>query len=335
MSTPVFSIEANPTTLIEDEGTITTIIIRLVSGTLPSGGVDVTIGSGVPRSLGQFEAFRATYQGGRLVRGLSDNSGFVFKVQQSVATITLPIYDDSDLPPSDPNWTVNDDIGIINLTFTLADGTNYDVSPSAKSIKFRLADTRSQLPPPSSGNDSLFGTSGNDTINGLAGNDTIDGAAGNDSLLGGDGNDFLIGGSGNDTLTGGSGNDILTGGSGNDILIGGSGNDTLTGGPGADRFVFNNPNEKTDRITDFNVVDDQIVVSRTGFGGGLVANTTIKAAQFRIGAAATTSSQRFIYNSANGSLFYDVDGIGPTAPVKIAILNTGLAMTHNDIFVIA
>lgn len=321
MSIPVFSISATPTTLIEDEGTTTTITIRLVSGTLPTGGLDLTIGSGVPRSIGQFDilppAPQATFTGGRIVRGLTDNSGFVFKVEQSIATITLPIFNDSDLPPSHPNYTVNDDIGIVNLTFTLADGTNYDVSPTARSIRLRLADTRSQLPPPSAGNDSLFGSSSNNTINGLGGNDTIDGFSGNDSLIGGIGNDSLIGGTGNDTL------------------VGGTGFDTLTGGIGLDRFTFNNPNDKLDRITDLSVIDDTIAISRAGFGAGFTVNTSISAAQFAIGLAATTTSQRFIYNSANGDLFFDSDGLGGTAQVKIAILSSGLALTRNDIFVIA
>ncbi|PSF37278.1 hypothetical protein C7H19_11210 [Aphanothece hegewaldii CCALA 016] len=319
-SNPIFSIEATPTTLIEDEGTITTFTIRLISGSIPSGGVDITIGSGVARSLGQFDilppAPNAIFTGGRFVRGLTDNSGFVFKVEQNIATISLPIYDDPDLPPSDPNYTINDDIGLVNLTFTLADGTNYDVSPSANSVTLRLADTRTQLPP-TSGDDSLVGTSGNDTINGKAGNDTIDGSSGKDYLIGSSGKDYLIGGSGNDRL------------------VGGSGNDTLTGGIGADRFTFNNPNEKTDIITDFSVVDDTIAISNAGFGNQFVSNSSIGASRFFIGSAATTANQRFIYNSTKGFLFYDSDGIGAADPIKIATLSTGLAMTHNDIFVIA
>jgi Ca2+-binding RTX toxin-like protein len=35
---------------------------------------------------------------------------------------------------------------------------------------------------------------------------------------------------------------------------------------------------------------------------------------------ATDISQRFIYNSSNGDLFFDIDGSGATAKVKIATL---------------
>lgn len=88
------------------------------------------------------------------------------------------------------------------------------------------------------------------------------------------------------------------------------------------------------RITDFSVVDDRIDVSKVGFGGGLVGNSTITAAQFAIGSAATTASQRFIYNGANGFLFHDSDGTGSIAQIQIATLNSGLALTNSDIFVL-
>jgi hypothetical protein len=167
------------------------------------------------------------------------------------------------------------------------------------------------------GNNPNTGTSGNDRLQGTAGNDSLNGLAGNDELLGLAGNDTLIGGSGNDTL------------------IGGLGNDTLTGGSGSDRFTFNSPNQKVDRITDFLPVDDTIAVSAAGFGGGLISGAAITTAQFKLGASATTASHRFIYNSANGALFFDADGTGAITQVQIASLGTGLAMTNADIFVAA
>jgi hypothetical protein len=167
------------------------------------------------------------------------------------------------------------------------------------------------------GNNLNTGTPGNDRLQGTAGNDSLNGLAGNDELLGLAGNDTLIGGSGNDTL------------------IGGLGNDTLTGGSGSDRFTFNSPNQKVDRITDFLPVDDTIAVSAAGFGGGLISGAAITTAQFKLGASATTASHRFIYNSANGALFFDADGTGAITQVQIASLGTGLAMTNADIFVAA
>jgi Ca2+-binding RTX toxin-like protein len=147
------------------------------------------------------------------------------------------------------------------------------------------------------------------------------------------GNNTLIGNSGNNQLNGGAGNDTLKGGTGNDILVGSLGNDSLTGGTGRDRFTFTSPNDKSDRITDFSVLDDAIAVSAAGFGGGLVANV---ATQLVIGAAATNANQRFVYDSTNGFLFFDVDGNGGTAQVQIATLSTGLlTMSSADILVLA
>jgi subtilisin-like proprotein convertase family protein len=148
-------------------------------------------------------------------------------------------------------------------------------------------------------------------------------------------NNVITGNSGNNTLNGGAGVDTLLGGNGNDILIGGTGNDTLTGGAGSDRFTFNSRSEGIDRITDFRVVDDTIVVSAAGFGGGLVAGSAIGANQFRLGSAATLSSHRFLYDQSTGALFFDQDGTGAIAKIQFATLNTGLALTNADIFVAA
>ncbi|MBD2495351.1 S8 family serine peptidase [Nostoc sp. FACHB-280] len=169
----------------------------------------------------------------------------------------------------------------------------------------------------------------------LTGSSAINGTGNfyNNTITGNSGNNTLNGGDGNDTINGGAGVDTLLGGNGNDNLIGGTGNDTLTGGAGRDRFTFNSPTEGIDRITDFNVVDDTIAVSAAGFGGGLVAGAAIAASQFIIGTAATTASQRFIYNNTTGGLFFDQDGSGAIAKVQIATLNTGLALTNADIFV--
>jgi len=102
----------------------------------------------------------------------------------------------------------------------------------------------------------------------------------------------LIGDNTNNVLTGGLGNDTLEGLGGNDTLNGGAGNDTLTGGTESDYFTFNTPTEGIDRITDFSVIDDTIVVSATGFSGGLVAGAAIIPNQLVIGSGATTLNHR-------------------------------------------
>jgi Ca2+-binding RTX toxin-like protein len=149
----------------------------------------------------------------------------------------------------------------------------------------------------------------------------------------------ITGNGANNTLIGAAGIDTLTGNAGNDILVGGLGNDLLTGGIGADIFRFNAPNEGLDNIQDFKVAElDIIQVSAAGFAGGLVVGT-LAATQFISGAGITapnSSSQRFIYNTTNGALFYDADGNGAvSSAVQIATL-TGLpAIAANHIAIIA
>ena len=75
------------------------------------------------------------------------------------------------------------------------------------------------------------------------------------------------------------------------------------------------------------------MVSAQGFGGGLIAGDTITTAQFLLGSTATNVSQRFIYNSSNGALLFDIDGNGIQIAKQIATLNTGLALTFEDIFI--
>ncbi|AFZ56089.1 VCBS repeat-containing protein [Anabaena cylindrica FACHB-243] len=157
--------------------------------------------------------------------------------------------------------------------------------------------------------------------------------------INGTGNDLnnnLTGSDGNNILAGNNGNDYLYGQAGNDTLIGGLGNDTLIGGLGNDIFQFNNPNEGIDRIQDFVVGEDNIHISAIGFGGGLSAGA-LNAAAFVSGIgtnAATDGLQRFIYNSSNGSLFFDVDGNGAVASIRIAVLTNLPSLSASDITVI-
>jgi Ca2+-binding RTX toxin-like protein len=131
-----------------------------------------------------------------------------------------------------------------------------------------------------------------------------------------------------------NGKDVILGTNLRDILSGGLGNDVLTGGLGGDSFSFNALNEGIDTITDFSVGNDDLFVKGSGFGGGLVSGDIITAAQFVIGTAATNTSQRFIYNSTNGALFFDVDGSGATAASQFATLSPNLALSYEDVFVI-
>ncbi|MGL5943491.1 MAG: calcium-binding protein [Waterburya sp.] len=177
------------------------------------------------------------------------------------------------------------------------------------------------------GFESIFITTG-------SGNDSINSTIKVTDLFAGAGSDRVSSSAQDDYLFGEEGADSLKSNGGNDTLIGGSGIDTLTGGSGEDNFRFENPTDGFDRLVDFNVNDDLIEVLSSNFGGGLVEGSSLSVDQFVIGSAATDSSDRFIYNNTNGALFFDVDGNGSTAQVQLATLNTGLALTNQDIFVL-
>ena len=61
---------------------------------------------------------------------------------------------------------------------------------------------------------------------------------------------------------------------------------------------------------------------------------TLGSTSFHTGTAAGDGLDRIIYNSTNGSLFYDADGTGSTVAVQFATLATGLVLTNADFWVI-
>jgi Ca2+-binding RTX toxin-like protein len=206
----------------------------------------------------------------------------------------------------------------------------------------------------------ITGNRANNTLNGVFGTDTFIGGAGNDTYVT-DGDDTITEGSnaGTDTvrssvtltlgtnlenlpLTGsavsGTGNSLantMIGNSGANSLNGGTGSDTLTGGSGADNFILNTTfgSGNVDRITDFNVAADTIRLENAVFTG--LANGTLAGAAFAANTSgnAADSSDRIIYETDTGRLFFDADGNGGAAKVQFAILATGLGLTSADFFV--
>ena len=168
-------------------------------------------------------------------------------------------------------------------------------------------------------------------ITGTFYDDLIVGNNGNDTLNGGDGgNDTIIGGAGNDTLIASySSNSILYGGEGNDSLRFDAGSGTAAG-----TFGFNSYNEGIDSIDGLNTTNRLIQVSAAGFGGGL-SSGSLSANQFTLGASATTNTQRFIYNTATGGLFFDQDGSkSGFTQLQFALVTTGLSLTENNFVVV-
>jgi Ca2+-binding RTX toxin-like protein len=137
-------------------------------------------------------------------------------------------------------------------------------------------------------------------------------------------------------LTGNSSGNVVIGNNGSNVINGGDGNDELTGRGGQDSFLFNtalNAATNVDVITDFNVTDDTILLDQDIFSSSLGLGY-ISAGEFVIGAAAQDANDRIIYDSSTGALYYDSDGVGGTAAVQFAQMNTGLGLTHLDFLVV-
>jgi glucose/arabinose dehydrogenase len=226
------------------------------------------------------------------------------------------------------------------------------------------------------GHDRLEGGLGNDTMLGGAGNDTYVvneatdvvtevAAEGTDTVIAflsttlglhlenltlggsaaidGTGNaldNAMLGNSAANLLRGEDGADSIQGGNGGDTLVGGLGADTLDGGRQGDSFVFNNVAEGGDRIVGYRGVEDSILVSASGFGGGLTAGMNILAsgryAQNTMGLAnAPIGTGQFVYETDAFVLRWDPDGRGAATGIVIAEFIGATGFSGGEIIVIA
>jgi Ca2+-binding RTX toxin-like protein len=153
-----------------------------------------------------------------------------------------------------------------------------------------------------------------------------------------DGPDTLTGGAGNDRLNGFGGNDSLNGAGGDDTLDGGAGQDTLDGGTGADDFVLSQfPADGQPRITDFASGSDQLLVNgATHANLGASGDFSAGDERFFAGAGQTSAhdaTDRIVYDTATGNLYYDSDGAGGAAAQLMAVLQPGASLAATDISV--
>ena len=221
----------------------------------------------------------------------------------------------------------------------------------------------------SSGQDSLFALGGDDSLTGGLGDDLLDGGQGKDwafflgtlnatvdltragaqdtgygldklvtieNVATGDGDDKVTGNAGNNAFSTGFGVDTVDGGDGNDDINGGAGADRLTGGNGLDVFVFDTAfsADNVDRITDFTSSDDTLHLHSDIFE--TIALGALKAADFQSNTtgAANDSSDRIIYETDTGNLYYDADGTGSAAAIQFAVIAPDLTLTSADFFVV-
>ncbi|MBI4922372.1 MAG: S8 family serine peptidase [Devosia nanyangense] len=237
-------------------------------------------------------------------------------------------------------------------------------SSSNKLLGWRGNDTLSG----SSGNDTLKGGAGKDSLDGGTGTDTADysdktkqvivtlngatavnvtvNGVAEDSiknverLIGGSASDKLTGDGLANLLTGNNGNDTMGGGSGIDTLTGGAGKDSLTGGSGADRFVFNaklSATTNVDTIKDFVHNSDIIALDNAVMVGLGLTTGALSSAKFYAHAGAThghDTSDRIVYDSTSGKLYYDSNGSASGGVTLIAVLTTHPTLDAGDFLIV-
>lgn len=219
-----------------------------------------------------------------------------------------------------------------------------------------------------SGADDLRGRAGDDALSGGNGDDLLLGGAGSDMLDGGLGLDTvsyagataavtaslaapsantgdaagdlyvsienLTGSGQDDRLSGNASENSIIGGGGHDTLNGGDASDRLRGGSGNDAFVFDSALDalsNVDTILDYSTADDRIWLDDAVFTALTAGNDP--GAAFVIGSAATSAAHRLIYNSVNGSLSYDADGVGGDDAIVFARIGAGQAMTSAEFMI--
>ncbi|WP_202596434.1 right-handed parallel beta-helix repeat-containing protein [Mesorhizobium loti] len=212
----------------------------------------------------------------------------------------------------------------------------------------------------------IDGNAGANTIDGRGGADTMTGYGGNDTYIVDNTGDKVIEkpGGGEDSvrasvsyalsagseiehlattnrsgrgainLTGNEFAQTIKGNAGANVIDGGGGADVLTGNGGKDVFVFKAAlgAGNVDKITDFSVSQDKILLDHTVFAG--LQPGALSGQAFYAGAGAHDSTDRIIYDSSTGALYFDSDGSGGAHQVQFATLSAHLPLTASS-FVIS
>jgi len=216
----------------------------------------------------------------------------------------------------------------------------------------------------------IVGNAGNNILAGGLGADTLEGGLGDDIYVLSDSLDVIIDTGGIDTIrssqnvelqagienaqlvgiadtyvVGNGLNNTLKGNLGNNILDGGLGLDTLIGDEGADQFIIssNGDDVGSDIVQDFTSGEDLLVVDLASFGIdiealGILSSGLVSADSFVFGAGAVAldNNDHFIYDSAQGILYFDEDGSGDAEMIELARvqINDGSdSLDAGDIFV--
>jgi Ca2+-binding RTX toxin-like protein len=296
-----------------------------------------------------------TLTGGAAADDLQGGTGDDLYIAGFGDTTTENAAEGTDAVQSDATWTLG--ANLENLSLVGVSNLNGFGNELANAI---TGNTANNALNGYGGDDTLAGGLGNDTLTGSAGADSLLGGQGDDTYvidtsdtvteLANQGIDTMqsvltatvaanvenltltggqnVGVTGNilaNLLVGNIAKNTLNGAGGNDTLQGGGGSDTLTGGAGSDLFVFDaalSAATNVDTVNDFVIGTDKLQLDADVFTA-LSAGVALAETQFVSGAGVTTAqdaSDRILYNSTNGALYYDADGTGALAPVRFATL---------------
>jgi len=293
-----------------------------------------------------------TLEGGSGLDTLDGGAGVdTASYSNSSAAVTISL--------SPGSGTAGDAEGDVLINVENIIGSDYDDSLSGNSLSNHLEG--------GNGNDTLIGGLGADILDGGEGTDSVNyasstqgvtiklgpgtgvggeaagdqligienviGSGEKDKLIGNRADNILDGGDGPDRLIGKGGNDTLIGGDRGDVFVGGRGVDVLTGGKGPDKFRFNSLQDGIDTILDFESGKDLILVKGSKFGGGLTKGF-LAPEQFVLGATASNTNHRFIYDQGTGYLSFDADGIGGKAQQLFMILANNTSLEADNVRIV-
>lgn len=294
--------------------------------------------------MATFTAFNAAGIGFNM--STTSSTGWTFMTADPAVTMDL-VYDDGSLAVYDVYdsplidelrahyWTNGEDIIVHDLLYKDDGYAVLSITGLNLETTVEVLEGNAWYVMLNGGHDTFNGNDYDDLIRAGWGDDIVSSNDGNDIVYGDAGGDDLYGSLGDDDLYGGVGRDFLSGDYGSDYLSGGADSDTLTGGAGKDYFVFDTRSKanNVDKITDFKPSDDTIMLDNYIFAK-IGRDGWLSGSAFVVGSKARDSSDRIIYQKNTGALYYDPDGTGAAAVVKLAQLKAGLALTKSDFYVL-
>ncbi|MEM9131974.1 MAG: Ig-like domain-containing protein [Actinomycetota bacterium] len=129
---PVVGVTVDPAEGVEEDRTMFTVTFEL-SEDPPPGGLVVDLDSPIPKSLAEFDVFKAQYDGVRLIKGYEDSSGFQVNIERRNAVIRLPLWDDD-------GSAVEAAEGVRTITYTLQPSDAYRIDPNRPAISVTISD---------------------------------------------------------------------------------------------------------------------------------------------------------------------------------------------------